>query len=134
MVGWATTEDGKHIELTADVAQELWRSAMKAKAQREAAMPDEQSAIKALNDAYTRLLDFGWQAPQYAPKDGSTLDLLELGSTGIHAGQYDGEWPTGRWWLFCEDGDMYSVRPAMARAAKVHAIERGQHIERKDDD
>lgn len=81
-------------------------------------MPTEESAILALHHAWTRLKDFGWQDPVYAPKDGSRLDILELGSKGIHCGTYEGEWPTGRWWLH-GDGDMWPTRPAMARARKV---------------
>jgi hypothetical protein len=78
-------------------------------------MPDETAAIRHLFDAQLRLKEFGWKDPVYAPKDGSPLDIIELGSTGIHRGHYEGEWPTGSWWVF--DGDTWPSRPALARAA-----------------
>lgn len=113
VVGWGTTADGEHVPIHADLAKRLFDAADAAKAKREADMPTEQDAINQLFNAQLRLKDFGWKDPIYAPKDGSELDLIELGSTGIHRGRYEGEWPTGGWWLY--DGDVWPCRPALAR-------------------
>jgi hypothetical protein len=116
VVGWGTTADGAHVPIRKDIAEALFAAADAAEAQRKADMPTEQSAIAALFEAQLRLKDFGWQDPIYAPKDGSPLELIELGSTGIHRGHYDGEWPTGCWYLY--DGDLWPSRPALARATQ----------------
>lgn len=115
VVGWGTMEDGSHVPIRADEAHRIWDACMAQKAKREADMPTEQDAINQLNQAATRLKELGWKDPIYAPKDGSPLDIIELGSTGIHRGHYEGDWPTGSWWLF--DGDVWPTRPALARAS-----------------
>ena len=107
----------RHEPLRKDEADALWEQAEAERARREQAMPDEQSALQQLWDAQYRLKDFGWQDPVYAPKDGSPLDIIELGSTGIHRGYYEGEWPTGRWWIV--DDDLSPTRPALARASQI---------------
>lgn len=122
IVGWGTTAKGDHVPIRKDFADELWATAKAAKAKREADMPTEQDAIVALNQAYTRLCELGWQNPIYAPKDGSPLDLIEAGSTGIHHGHYDGVWPDGNWWIV--DGDVWPSRPVLARA-RIIEMEKG---------
>jgi hypothetical protein len=122
VVGWGTLADGSHVPIHADFAQQLWDSAMAAKAKREADMPTEQSAIEQLNDAATRLADFGWKKPCYGPKTGS-VDILELGSTGIHDGAYWGEWPNGSWNIY--DGDVWPADPAFVRAKAIEARQGG---------
>ncbi len=112
VVGWGTTEDGQHVPIHADLAKALFDAADAAKAKREADMPNEQAAIQALNAAVLRLADFGWRDPVYTSKT-VPLELLEAGSTGIHKGFYDGEWPTGRWYIV--DGDIWPSRPVLAR-------------------
>jgi len=84
------------------------------KNRREELMPDEDSAIKMLFDAYTRLKDFGWRNIIYCPKDGSEFKALEAGSTGKHDCVYDGKWPDGSWWILTE-GDMSPSHPVMFR-------------------
>jgi hypothetical protein len=54
-------------------------------------MPTEQDAINVLNSAYERLKEFDWNDPIYCPKDGSSFDVIEAGSTGIHRAHYQGE-------------------------------------------
>lgn len=120
IVGHKTMLDGSHLPLRKSEADALWAAVEAEKARRERDMPDEQSAIRQLWDAQYRLKDFGWKDPVYAPKDGSLLDILELGSTGIHRGYYEGEWPKGYWWLL-DDGDMSPTRPALARASAMSA-------------
>lgn len=115
VVGWGTTDKGERVPIHKDLADKLWAEAEAAKAKREADMPTERDAIVALNQAYTRLCELGWQNPIYAPKNGSPLDLIEAGSTGIHRGHYDGDWPIGSWWIV--DGGVSPSRPVLARAA-----------------
>lgn len=101
----------RHEPLTRAEAAALWEAAEAAKADRIARMPDEQSAIRAMCDAYTRLKELGWGDPAYCPKDGSHFQVIEAGSTGIHDCSYHGEWPTGSWWVY--DGDVWPSRPTM---------------------
>ena len=116
VVGWGTTADGQHVPIHKDFAEALWQAADDEKAKRETDMPTEQDAINALNQAVKRLHELGWQDPVYAPKDGSQLDLIEPGSTGIHRGAYTGKWPNGSWWIY--DGDCWPSRPVLARASR----------------
>lgn len=115
VAGWKTMADGSHQPLHAKEAEALWKAVEAEKARRHAEMPDEATAIRRLWDAQERLKELGWKDPVYAPKDGSPLDIIELGSTGIHRGHYEGEWPKGSWWIY--DGDIYPSRPALARVA-----------------
>lgn len=118
IVGHKTFADGpmcyRHEPLRKSEADAIWAAVEAERERREREMPDEQSAIQRLWDAQYRLKDFGWKDPVFAPKDGSPLDIIELGSTGIHRGHYEGEWPTGGWWVY--DEDVYPSRPALARA------------------
>lgn len=101
-------------------------SAMSAeKAARIALIPDEQEAIRLLHDCYIRLKELGWNNPVYCPKDGSAFDIIELGSTGIHKCVYQGEWPTGSWWIV-EPGDMSPTRPAMYRVTEAELAKRAK--------
>lgn len=115
IVGHKTWADGSHTPLRKSEADALWAEAEAAREKRAADMPDERAAIRQLFDAQERLKELGWKDPIYAPKDGSALDVIELGSTGIHRAYYEGEWPTGGWWI--QDGDTWPCRPALARAA-----------------
>jgi hypothetical protein len=84
----------------------------KAKAERAEKMPDEQSAIHAMWEAYHRLEELGWRNAIYCPKDGTMFKAIEPGSTGIHDCMYQGEWPDGSWWTVWE-GDMGPSRPIL---------------------
>jgi hypothetical protein len=101
----------RHEPLTRAEADALWEAAEKAKAERTARMPDEQSAIRAMFDAWQRLKELGWNDPMYCPKDGSHFQVIEPGSTGIHDGNYMGEWPKGAWWVY--DGDVWPSHPVL---------------------
>jgi hypothetical protein len=83
-----------------------------AKARRAAQMPTEHDCLRVMMEAYSRLKDLGWNDAIYCPKDGSTFDAIEFGSTGIHACHYEGEWPNGSWWTH-EAGDLWPSRPVM---------------------
>lgn len=61
-------------------------------------------AIRELNSAYRELIDgFGWKEMMHAPKDGTEIEVIELGSTGIHRAvwvetgptKHDGDWFVG---------------------------------------
>lgn len=114
IVGHFTMADGSHRPMTAEQAKELWdRIEAKRKARAEA-MPDEQSALVAMHDAYDRLRELGWRQAIYCPKDGTWFDAIEAGSTGIHDCHYHGEWPNGSWWV-AEAGDLWPSRPILFR-------------------
>jgi hypothetical protein len=53
---------------------------------RQEVMPDEREAIMMMFEAWQRLKELGWRDAEYAPADGRPLELLEIGSTGIHKG------------------------------------------------
>ncbi len=102
----------RHEPLYEGEANMIIARAKASEEKRKELMPDEDSAIQMLFDAYTRLKDFGWRDAIYCPKDGSRFKVLEAGSTGKHDCIYEGEWPNGRWWIV-EDGDMCPTRPIM---------------------
>ena len=60
-----------------EVFDAIWEAAEKEKAARAEAMPIEQDAIKALNQAYQRLKELGWNDPIYCPKDDSHFDEID---------------------------------------------------------
>lgn len=101
----------RHEPLTRAEADALWDAAQAAKADREKRMPDEKAALRAMQDAYTRLTELGWRDASYCPKDGSHFQAIEAGSTGIHDCSYQGEWPKGTWWIY--DGDIWPSRPIL---------------------
>ena len=84
------------------------------KAQRAEAMPTDRAALEALQIVYQRLKDMGWNDAIYCPKDGSSFDVIEPGSTGIHRAHYQGTWPSGSWWIEA-DGDLWPSRPILWR-------------------
>jgi hypothetical protein len=77
-------------------------------------MPDEQAALRQMFDAYDRLIKLGWSDAIYCPKDGTTFDAIEAGSTGIHDCYYSGPWPKGSWWIV-EAEDHWPCRPVLFR-------------------
>lgn len=112
--GHFTLSDGSHQAMTSELAEALWKNAqerLKARAER---LPDEQSAIGSMFDAFDRLRELGWRDAIYCPKDGTHFQVLEAGSTGIFDAYYDGEWPKGSWWA-ADDGDLWPSRPILFR-------------------
>lgn len=109
-------EDGRlyHEPLRRHEAEALLAHVEAEQGRREALMPDEQAARKLFFDAWLRLRDFGWREACYCPKDGRTFDVIEAGSSGVHACSYEGEWPTGRYWVHGED-DLYPSHPTLFR-------------------
>lgn len=101
----------------AEVQEEIRRSlhaAAVAQIARLKQMPTEAEALQVLGQAYQRLRELGWNDAIYCPKDGSSFDVIEAGSTGIHRCHYDGEWPKGSWWIEA-DGDLWPSRPILYR-------------------
>lgn len=110
--GWRCTRERGHSGPCAAIP--IMAAADAEKARRAEQMPDEQSAIAAMFDAWLRLKELGWNDAQYCPKDGSAFDAIEPGSTGIHRCRYDGTWPKGTWWIEA-DGDLWPSRPVLFR-------------------
>lgn len=105
-------DDGsyRHEPIRKDEADRLWAKCEAEDKRRAEAMPDEQSALKAMFDAWYRLKELGWREVIYCPKDGTPFKVIEAGSTGIFDASYSGEWPDG--YLNVHDGhDTYSGRP-----------------------
>lgn len=118
VVGHKTFSDGnggfRHEPLTRAEGDALWAAAMAAKAERATAMPDERAALNVLWGGFQRLRELGWKEWIYMPKDGTLVDLIEAGSTGIHQGYYSGEWPKGTVWI-CDEGDAWPSHPILFR-------------------
>ena len=101
-----------HEPLLESEANEWRAKSDAAKSKRADDMPDEQSAIRAMFDAWLRLKELGWQEAIYCPKDGTKFKVIEPGSTGIFDCYYSGEWPDGSWWIL-EDGDQCPSYPVL---------------------
>jgi hypothetical protein len=118
VVGHKTFRDGlgfRHEPLYESEAAAIIAQCEAAEAKRKELMPDEETAIRMLFDAYQRLKDFGWRDAIYCPKDGTTFKVIEAGSTEKHDCIYQGDWPGGAWWIV-EDGDMCPSRPVLFKA------------------
>lgn len=121
VVGHKTFRDGnngfRHEPLTADEAGEIMKEIDAARERRAAAMPDERSAIDAMFEAWQRLKELGWKEAIYCPKDGTTFDAIEAGSSGIQTCYYEGKWPNGHWWVM-DEGDLWPSRPILYRTSE----------------
>lgn len=99
-------------------SEEQWTQLLAALRERherdEAEMPDDRAALLVMFRGFDRLRQLGWRDACYCPKDGSTFEVIEAGSTGIHRAHYEGEWPKGTWWIH-EDGDLWPSRPILFR-------------------
>lgn len=122
VVGHKTMRDGSHIPLRQHEASLIIAACHKAKAARDAAMPDERAALRSLTNSHIRLTDLGWRDACYCPKDGSSFDVIEAGSSGIHTAHYSGEWPSGSWWIE-GDGDLWPSRPILFRPSPAKKAE-----------
>lgn len=101
-----------HEPLYEGEAAKIMAACDKAQAERAERMPDEKAALLAMVAAHTRLGELGWRNAMYCPKDGSSFQVIEPGSSGIHRAHYEGEWPKGTWWV--EDGgDLWPSRPCL---------------------
>lgn len=120
VVGFACG-DGGCQPLTSEMAAALFERVETRRADRERAMPTEQDAIRLMFEAWQRLKELGWREAVYCPKDGSTFDAIEPGSTGIHTCHYQGNWPTGGWWLHDAE-DLYPSRPMLWRTTRAAEV------------
>ena len=102
----------RHEPLTRAEGEALWERAKAREAKRAADMPDEQSAINAMHDAWLRLKELGWREAMYCPKDGATFNVIEPGSTGIFDCHYQGEWPKGSYWV-ADAHDLWPANPVL---------------------
>lgn len=80
----------------------------------DGAEPALREQIEKLFEAYQALKRLGWNDIIYCPKDGTWFDAIEVGSTGIHTCRYEGEWPTGSWWI-SDENDLSPARPVLFR-------------------
>lgn len=119
----------RHEPLTRAEGEALWKAAEEAQKRRAESMPDEQSAIKAMFNAWQRLKELGWNDTMYCPKDGTKFRVIENGSTGIFDCTYDGEWPNGHWTTF-DEHDAYpsSIAPALFRLYPEEEAKRKQQM------
>jgi hypothetical protein len=78
-------------------------------------LPTEKECLNALCYIERRLKKLGFSDALYAPKDGSNFQMIEFGSSGIHEGFYEGEWPHGGFQVLCGDGDTGPSHPIMYR-------------------
>ncbi len=86
-----------------------------AKKRRAIDMPTERDALEVMQRAWQRLKDLGWAEAMYCPKDGSTFQAIEAGSTGTHVCHYEGDWPKGVWWVH-DTSDLWPSRPILWKA------------------
>lgn len=113
VVGHKTMRDGSHVPLLRQEADALMAECDRKEAKRAADMPDEQSAIDAMFQAWLRLKELGWKEAIYCPKDGTVFTVIEPGSTGIFDCHYEGQWPDGSWWLHDPDDGLCPSRPVL---------------------
>lgn len=92
-------------------------------AERAARLPDERSAIDAMFDAYDRLRELGWREAIYCPKDGTSFDVIEPGSTGIFPCFYSGDWPDG----YFMSGEGFECGPSHPVLFKLRPEDRAKH-------
>lgn len=118
VVGHKTFDDGeggfRHEPLYASEAETLLAEIEEADRRRAEMMPDEQSALRMMFEAWQRLKELGWSEAIYCPKDGSEFDAIEAGSTGVHRCHYEGEWPDGTWWI-ADHGELWPSHPILYR-------------------
>jgi hypothetical protein len=81
-----------------------------ARAQR---MPDEAAALRQMFDAWTRLKELGFKEARHAPR-GHVVQVIEVGSTGLHEGYLDEKTKSALFWLL-DNGDLWPSRPILYR-------------------
>lgn len=84
---------------------------------RREVMPGEHEALVLMFEAFERLKELGWRDSHYAPRDSRPLELIEIGSTGVHRGHCRerpaSDFPTT--WFWIEDGDLWPSKPILFR-------------------
>lgn len=119
IVGHKTLDDGhggyRHEPLTRTEADALWAACEAATKARADAMPTEEDAVRVMSSAFQRLRELGWRESCYAPVT-AALKLIEAGSSGIHVGHADGEWPNKRFWIAAHQ-DIWPSHPILFKVA-----------------
>jgi len=72
----------------------------------------ERELIELMFRCFDALRRAGWMDAMYAPRDGSELEVIEAGSTGIHKATRDG---MGAFWV-ADEFDLWPSRPVLFRA------------------
>lgn len=62
---------------------QILRDAEAQKQARAEQLPTEFDCIRAIQQAYLRLKDLGWNDACYAPKDGTAFEAIEVGCTKV---------------------------------------------------
>ena len=75
------------------------------------AIPTERDALDLIQVAYSRLKSLGWNDGMYMPKDGTTVTVMQVGSTGTFDCYYSGEWADG-YFNVMDGGDVYPTQSA----------------------
>lgn len=110
MGGIACGDDGCR-RLSQEEAERIWQAAQEAKDERAADMPTVDDALSEMHRAFVRLTELGFRRMGSAPKDGTWVEIVEPGTTGIFPAQMDDK---GRWWVEAH-GDLWPGRPALWR-------------------
>lgn len=76
-------------------------------------MPTAADCFRVIQEATERLRELGWSEASYCPKDGSSFQMYEAGMGASGVGHYQGEWPTGGWWMHDKGGDLWPSRPML---------------------
>ena len=101
------------LKMSREDIETIFKAAEQQKNDRARLMPDVETALTVLTQAFHRLKELGWREAMYCPKDGSYFEVIEAGSSGIHTCNYFGKWPNG-WWI-SEAGDLWPSHPILWR-------------------
>lgn len=88
-----------------------------------AATVDKRPAIERLASVYMGLRNEGWREIMYAPKDGTEIEVIECGSTGIHRARWhsfkcDHSLRNCGCFFIAEAGDLWPSHPILFREIK----------------
>ena len=75
----------------------------------------QRSLVKSIYSIGVLLEEYGWRPVTTPPKDGQEVDVIEIGSCGIHPAYVEGKWPNQDYWII-DDGDSWPSRPILWRA------------------
>lgn len=104
-----------HEPLTREEAAALVRAAEEWNAKLAEDMPDTETALRVLTDAYRRLEQLGWRSARYAPKKaGVAVDLIEAGCSAFHLGRWRGDKDRGCFFV-SSHGDEWPSHPILFR-------------------
>lgn len=89
-----------------------------------------QPHLEAMFNAWHQLRQLGWNEMLGYPRDGTVVEVITAGSTGIH----DAYFGHGTWWVMSQ-GDLWPAhpllwRPKLTPAARLETITDGDRIHR----